>query len=283
MATTLKRMLLQVNLGTSRGPFSPKIKVTQVRVSDGLCPDSSFFILLISSPSSPIPPNFFFLIYLIWTKGCRWLTFFSLHIHDVEKVGPASLYQWKTMVPLVAPLSRHFGLSSSERLRGFPLFKTQVFFSLGDWIFFKFHFILPLCWKTLGWAVRRRLLEDPADVDEGFFASFGDVLNLWKTCRVGKFRNHEIMKSWKTVGRELWKDNWVGMGRSKMGLLERHGAERHIGLVGRTGGLFGVRKTLVERRRVGSWSSYISTRGYQDQAGLKNGNLVASNRYIFPG
>ena len=68
-----------------------------------------------------------------------------------------------------------------------------------------------------------------------------------------------------------------------MGLLERHGAERHIGLVGRTGGLFGVRKTLVERRRVGSWSSYISTRGYQDQAGLKNGNLVASNRYIFPG
>ena len=65
MATTPKRMLLQVNLGTSRGPFSPKIKVTQVRVSYGLCPDSSFFILLISSPSSPIPPNFFFLIYLI--------------------------------------------------------------------------------------------------------------------------------------------------------------------------------------------------------------------------
>lgn len=30
MATTPKRMLLQVNLGTSRGPFSPKIKVTQV-------------------------------------------------------------------------------------------------------------------------------------------------------------------------------------------------------------------------------------------------------------
>ena len=241
MATTPKRMLLQVNLGTSRGPFSPKIKVTQVRVSYGLCPDSSFFILLISSPSSSIPPNFFFLIYLIWTKGCRWLTFFSLHIHDVEKVGPASLYQWKTMVPLVAPLSRHFGLSSSERLRGFPLFKTQVFFSLGDWIFFKFHFTLPLCWKTLGWAVRRRLHEDPADVDEGFFASFGDVLNLWKTCRVGKFRNHEIMKSWKTAGRELWKDNWVGMGRSKMGLLERHGAERHIGLGGRIRGLLGTK------------------------------------------
>ena len=136
MATTPKRMLLQVNLGISRGPFSPKIKVTQVRVSYGLCPDSSFFILLISSPSSPIPPNFFFLIYLIWTKGCRWLTFFSLHIHDVEKVGPASLYQWKTMVPLVAPLSRHFwktsGISSFQDA-------SVLFFGGLDFLQISFH------------------------------------------------------------------------------------------------------------------------------------------------
>lgn len=57
---------------------------------------------------------------------CLLFSFFSLQIHEEEKKLAASLYQWKTVVPLVAPLSRHSGYSS-ERLEGFSLFKVQIF------------------------------------------------------------------------------------------------------------------------------------------------------------
>lgn len=67
-----------------------------------------------------------------------------------------------------------------------------------------------------------------------------------------------------------------------MGLLERHGAERHIGLGGRIRGLLGTKD--FGRKATGRELVFLHLhRGYQDQAGLKNGNLVASNRYIFPG
>ena len=193
MATTPKRMLLQVNLGTSMSPFSPKIKVAQVRVSDGLCPDSSFFILLISSPFSSIPPNFFFLIYLIWTKGCCWLKFFSLRIHDVEKVGPASLYQWKTMVPLVAPLSRHFGLSSSERLRGFPLLRRKCSFLWGTG--FSSNFISHCLfverhrfgqWDVVSMKILLMLMRDSSLLLE----------TSWTYERLVGWGSSEIMKTW---------------------------------------------------------------------------------------
>jgi len=57
---------------------------------------------------------------------CLLFSFFSLQIHEEEEKLAASLYQWKTVVPLVAPLSRHSGYSS-ERLEGFSLFKVQIF------------------------------------------------------------------------------------------------------------------------------------------------------------
>ena len=101
---------------------------------------------------------------------CLLFSFFSLQIHEEEKKLAASLYQWKTVVPLVAPLSRHFGYSS-ERLEGFSLFKVQIFlpFCFFSCFFLSFALLASSLLKDNGyWVVRCRLLHG--------IASFKDFL-----------------------------------------------------------------------------------------------------------
>lgn len=73
------------------------------------------------------------------------------------------------MVPLVAPLSRHFGYSS-ERLEGFSLFKVQIFLPfLFFLVFLSFALLASSLLKDNGyWVVRCRLLHG--------IASFKDFL-----------------------------------------------------------------------------------------------------------
>jgi len=84
----------------------------------------SFFLLWIFSQFS-VNERLLFWLFSYWNSR-NSLFFGFLIANSSEKVGPASLYKWKTVVPLVAPLSRHFG-SSSERLEGFSFFKVQIF------------------------------------------------------------------------------------------------------------------------------------------------------------
>jgi len=66
----------------------------------------------------------------------------------------------RLVVPLVAPLSRHYGSSSSERLEGFSLFKVQI--CLNFFILLPRRLLFERQW--VGWVVRCRLHEVPADV-----------------------------------------------------------------------------------------------------------------------
>ena len=121
--------------------FSQKIEVTRRGESEESPSLSSLHSLSLSSSysrSGCLPVFFFAFGKFSFFASFQWKTvvlvglicllfsFFSLQIHEEEKKLAASLYQWKTVVPLVAPLSRHSGYSS-ERLEGFSLFKVQIF------------------------------------------------------------------------------------------------------------------------------------------------------------
>jgi len=167
---------------------------------------------------------------LFWSAWSACFSLFSrCKFMRRRKKLSASLYQWKTVVPLVAPLSRHSG-SSSERLEGFSLFKVQICF----FAFFSILFFLVASWlKDNGyWVVRCRLHEIPADVFCTSFKDFlsvsfsessflfaahsswfsGDVLDVWKTW-VG---TPEFMKTWSRERQRVGscrggsKDHWVG-------------------------------------------------------------------------
>jgi len=77
---------------------------------------------------------------VVFLKGCSgWSNCFSLFSLVANwwwgKVVPASLYQWKTVVPLVAPLSRH-SRSSSERLLRVFSSSTCKFLLVAFFLFF---------------------------------------------------------------------------------------------------------------------------------------------------
>ena len=175
---------------------------------------------------------------VVFLKGCSgWSNCFSLFSLVANwwwgKSCPASLYQWKTVVPLVAPLSRHSRSSSERLLRVFFFFNLQI--SLGGILSVFLYFIFsssPPCWKTLGRVVRCRLREIPADVlctsfkdffpRVFWFVSFCSALDSlletsWMCERHGLGRL-ESMKTWsrerQRVGssRGGWKDDWVGSG-----------------------------------------------------------------------
>jgi len=92
---------------------------------------------------SQFPVNERLLFWLGWWFSSKvalvgpiaFLFFLLLQIDDEEKVVPASLYQWKTVVPLVAPLSRH-SRSSSERLLRVFSSSTCKFLLVAFFLFF---------------------------------------------------------------------------------------------------------------------------------------------------
>jgi len=189
--------------------FSQKIEVTRLRCGEKSLMVSSLLHSLFLSSSysrSSSPPlifdRFSFLLLQIF-----FLCFLLLQIHE-EKLF-ASLYQWKTLVPLVAPLSRHCGFSF-ERLEGFSLLKVQI----NSFLCFLFFLFVTSLLKDNGfWVVRRRLHKIPApDVFSSrfkdfllFFSSFFFILwrRLQCVTELGWARIHENMKRWKTTGREL--------------------------------------------------------------------------------
>jgi len=244
MAHLLKLGMPPVKWETSRSCLFSKARshsiVSRWRVSDGYFSSSSspslFFLLHILD---------LFLLSLIDILFCFWqfsscssccflwfgwsgccFSFFLLQIHEEEE--KLSLYQWKTLVPLAAPLSRHCG-SFFERLVGFSLFKVQMYSFLRFSHFF-FLFVTSLLKDNGFWVVRRHLHEIPIlDVfsQKALKTSFksppssfsahssrfsGDVFGVWKNW-VGTL---EFMKTWsrerQRVGSrwEGWKDDWVG-------------------------------------------------------------------------
>jgi len=126
----LKLRMLPVNWERSRSRLFSKDRSHSIalrwKVSDPFFPSSfspSLFLSSSYSRSSSLPlifDGFSFLLLQIF-----FLCFLLLRIHEEEEKLSASLYQWKTLVPLVAPLSRHCGFSY-ERLEGFSLFKVQM-------------------------------------------------------------------------------------------------------------------------------------------------------------
>ena len=154
---------------------------------------------------------------LIWLSQLNFLFSSCCKLMRIKKVGSASLYQWKTVVPLVAPLSRHSGSSYETLLTDFPFFQIANFSAAFFLISF---FLVASLLKDTGylgsemssprnssWCFVHKLLRLLSQtlliclflLCSGF--SSGDVLDAWKTW-VGTPRIHENMKSWKTMGRE---------------------------------------------------------------------------------